>query len=138
MSTAQNKVVTQAADLLVSVCHGAARQGGWWTELNTGESLRCNLPAGEKPKRNIGELLCLVHSEISEGMEGARKSKKDEHLPHRLSLEVELADAVIRICDLAGGMGLDLAGAIAEKLEYNASRADHKPENRRQADGKKF
>jgi hypothetical protein len=52
--------------------------------------------------------------------------------------EVELADAVIRIFDLAGGYGLDLGGALAEKLEYNASRADHKPENRKDLFGKKF
>lgn len=138
MSTSQNQAVKTAAELLVNTCHGAAAKGGWWNDLSTGEALTCNLPAGEKPKRNVGELLCLIHSEISEGMEGARKSKADEHLPHRLSLEVELADAVIRICDLSGGMGLDLAGAIAEKLEYNARRADHKPENRRMDDGKKF
>jgi len=53
-------------------------------------------------------------------------------------LEVELADAVIRIFDMAGGLNLDLGGAIAEKLQYNASRADHKPENRRQPGGKAF
>lgn len=137
MNTNKEAVAT-AAQTLVNACHGAAAKGGWWTDLNTGEPLTCNLPVGEKPKRNIGELLCLVHSEISEGMEGARKSKMDEHLPHRLSLEVELADAVIRICDLSGGMNLDLAGAIAEKMAYNAQRADHKPENRAKDDGKKF
>ena len=37
-------------------------------------------------------------------------------------VEVELADAVIRIADLAGALGLDLGGAIAEKLEYNRNR----------------
>jgi hypothetical protein len=53
-------------------------------------------------------------------------------------LEVELADAVIRIFDMAGGLGLDVGGAIAEKLVYNGKRADHKPENRRDVGGKKF
>jgi hypothetical protein len=35
-------------------------------------------------------------------------------------------------------MGLDLGGAIAEKLAYNAQRADHKMEHRMQEGGKKF
>jgi hypothetical protein len=39
---------------------------------------------------------------------------------------------------LAGSQGFDLGGAISEKLAYNAARADHKPENRREANGKKF
>jgi NTP pyrophosphatase (non-canonical NTP hydrolase) len=103
-------------------------EAGWWTDLKT----------GEKKDRNIGELLCLVHSEISEAMEGARKNLMDDKLPHRPMLEVELADALIRIFDIAGSRGLDLGGAIKEKREYNSKRADHKIENRLKADGKKF
>jgi NTP pyrophosphatase (non-canonical NTP hydrolase) len=82
--------------------------------------------------------LCLIHSEISEAMEGHRKNLMDSHIPHRSMLEVELADAVIRIADLAGALGLDLGAAIAEKMAYNATRADHKPEARAATNGKAY
>jgi len=62
----------------------------------------------------------------------------DDKLPHRTMLEVELADAVIRISDLAGALKLDLGGAIAEKLKFNATRPDHKPENRQAIGGKAY
>ncbi len=115
---------------LVHFCHYQAASAGWWNDLDTGEDLR--------GKRNIGEMLCLIHSEISEAMEGHRKGLSDDKLPHREMFEVELADALIRICDLAGGCGLDLGGAVAEKLAYNQARADHKPENRRLDGGKAY
>lgn len=35
---------------------------------------------------------------------------------------VELADAVIRIADLCGHLGIDLDAVIAEKMAYNAGR----------------
>lgn len=104
---------------------------GWWTNLHTG-----NL----KAKGDITEILAklaLIHSEVSEAVEGVRKDLMDDKLPHRKMVEVELADAMIRIWDLAGHEGYDLAGAIKEKLEYNAIRPDHKIENRLAEGGKK-
>lgn len=98
-----------------------------------------NVEAGWHSKpREIGTMLALVHSEISEAMEGDRKGLMDDHLPERPMLEVELADAIIRILDLGGREGLDIAGAIHDKLIYNQTRADHKLENREQAGGKKY
>lgn len=128
-----------AAQALQDSCHGAAYNAGWWHDLKTGIDLTNDYMAdGMQSTRNIGELLCLVHSEISEAMEGARKRLPDDKLPTRPMLEVELADAVIRIFDMAGGLYLDLPGAIVEKLAYNASRLDHKREHRAAVGGKSF
>ena len=51
---------------------------------------------------------------------------------------VELADAIIRIFDLAESRGFKLGETIYEKLEYNKSRADHQITNRLKEGGKKF
>lgn len=91
-----------------------------------------------KKPREDGTIIALIHSELSEALEYARKGGNDDHLPHRNGVEVELADAMIRIFDYAGREGFDLAGAISEKNEYNKQRADHKLENREATGGKKF
>jgi NTP pyrophosphatase (non-canonical NTP hydrolase) len=88
--------------------------------------------------REVGTLIALCHSELSEALEGARKDLMDDHLPNRKMLEVELADCIIRILDMAGLYDLDVAGAIAEKHSYNYSRADHQLANREKDGGKKF
>lgn len=75
----------------------------------------------DKP-RNIGELIALMHSELSEALEANRKDLFDNHLPHRKGLEVELADCIIRIMDFAAGFELNVAEALVEKLSYNRFR----------------
>ena len=120
--------IDTAVNELVAECHGAAVKAGWWHDIESGEKL----------KKNTCELLMLVVSEVAEAMEGDRKNLMDDKLPHRDMLEVELADAMIRILDMAGGLDLDLGGALAEKLEFNASREDHKIENRKLPNGKKY
>lgn len=106
------------------------RNAHWWVDITKREQPRLEC--------NIGEKLMLIVSELAEAMEGHRKNLMDDKLPHRPMLEVELADALIRIFDLAGGLGLDLGGAFEEKLAYNATRADHKLENRLLPNGKKY
>lgn len=103
-------------------------QKKWWVSLETGEPI----------ERNVGELLMLCVSELAEAMEGHRKNLMDDKLPHRKMIEVELADAFIRICDMSAGLGFDLAGAVAEKLDFNAIREDHKREHRLTHHGKKY
>ena len=76
----------------------------------------------------------LIVSEIAEAMEGHRKGLMDDKLPHRLMIEVELADAMLRSADLAGALGLNLGAALAEKMAFNATREDHKIATRKLAE----
>lgn len=111
---------------LVKICHGDSVKSGWWKNSDVNDM-------GVVPTK-----LCLIHSEISEAMEAHRKGLMDDKLPERLGIEVELADALIRIADLAGALDLDLGGAVLEKLAFNRDRADHKLINRIKAGGKSY
>lgn len=72
--------IAQGVTGMQTACHGLAKRAGWWNDPATGE-----------PKdRNDGELIALMHSELSEALEGVRKNSNDSHLPHRKSVEVEL------------------------------------------------
>jgi NTP pyrophosphatase (non-canonical NTP hydrolase) len=111
---------------LALICHQANQN--WWIDLYTEETI----------ERNVGELLMLCVAELSEALEGHRKNLMDDKIPYRKMFEVELADCLIRIFDLAGGMNLDLGGAFVDKMEYNSKREDHKIENRKLENGKKY
>lgn len=133
---------------LTMLCHQQSKAAGWWNDLFTGLSLipgddLHNDPTINEMRRSaypyvVATKIALIHSEISEALEGYRSGKMDDKLPERAQIEVELADAVIRIGDLADQLGLDVGGAIAEKLNYNQTRLDHAKESRMKPGGKVF
>ena len=131
--------LVDAVDLLVSECHDASRNAGWWHNPAIGQDLREEACRETRfGKALVAEKLCLIHSEVSEAMEGHRKGLIDDKLPEFMAITVGLADACIRIFDLAGALGLRLGPALAAKMAYNAQREDHKPENRNKPGGKAY
>jgi NTP pyrophosphatase (non-canonical NTP hydrolase) len=144
MNYAQEELmIFDGINQLVNSAHRAAVKAGWWTKLPLvdGEPIDLTLLARNDDFYGgllVSQKLALIHSEISEAVEGHRKDLMDDKLPHRKMVEVELADAMIRIADLAGAMGLDLGGAMVEKMAYNVNREDHKPENRNAPGGKSY
>ena len=123
----EEQLIVAGIEALGKLCYGESHKAGWWHNLD-----------GTPKTRNKAEMICLMHSELSEAMEGVRKNLQDDKLPHRSMVEVELADTIIRIMDFSEGFGLDVAGAIVEKVEYNRNRADHKIENRKLEGSKNF
>ena len=104
--------------------HDQNKDVGWWDNRDVTDPMV------------VAGLIALMHSELSEALEGVRKDLMDDHLPHRKMVEVEFADTIIRILDVSGALRLDIGGAITEKLEYNRTRIDHQRESRGQKNGK--
>lgn len=77
------------------------------------------------PPMPFATAIALIHSELSEALEEDRKGAPMVYHTANGKPEgvaVELADAVIRICDLCGYLKIDLEQVIAEKMTYNAGR----------------
>ena len=101
----------------------------WWTDLKTGE-----YPI----ERNKAEMIALMHSELSEMLEGIRKNLMDDKLPDFKNEDIEAADLLIRLLDYCEGHSINLGLAFLAKMEYNAVREDHTLEHRLTENGKKF
>lgn len=112
---------------IIDRVHETANDAGWYRDPKTGDPI----------ERNFGEVVALMHSELSEALEADRKGLMDDKLPHRPGQEVEFADCVIRIMDTCAARGYDLVGAILEKDAYNRQREDHRLAARA-AGGKKY
>jgi len=98
----------------------------WWTDMDP------------KNPKDVTVKLALVVTEVSEAIEGVRKGLMDDKLPQYEMVDVEIADAIIRLLDLAGARGIDIGWIIRDKLNYNAVRVDHTQEHRDAEGGKKF
>jgi len=97
--------VQRILDRLSFVCQQRAANNGFWDI-----------------SRNKGEMIALMHSELSEMLEGVRKPGLDPHCPDFSSEEIEAADLLIRMFDYAGGFRLRLGEAVLAKLAFNATR----------------
>lgn len=90
-----------------------------------------NLARSEMDHLGTDAALMGIVNSISRAMEAHRKNRLPDYL-------VALQDALAMIFALAGLRGIDLLTVIARKRAYNATRADHKVENRRRAGGKAY
>ena len=86
--------------------HSTAKEKGWWDT-----------------DRNDGEMLALIHAEVSEALEALRAGNPpDDKIPEFTGAEAELADVIIRIMDLSEARGWRVIEALVAKIEFNKGR----------------
>ena len=86
--------------------HRNAVEHGWWEK-----------------ERNDGEMIALMHSELSEALEFMRDGNpRSDHIPTHSGVSEEFADVIIRIMDTAHKRNYSVAGAILAKMVYNEGR----------------
>lgn len=99
-------------------CNQTANDKGWWYEDDA------------TPERTFGDMIALMHSELSECLEEFRNGHAVNEIYHALDditkpegIPVELADVIIRIVDFAEQYDIPLEAALILKMDYNDTRA---------------
>lgn len=141
---ASNFPSKELTELSVKIAQGN-REKGFWDSYEQAKAIH---EQGENEftesmvNSNINEKLLLVVTEVSEACESIRKGKmfqgflpngkdaSDEEFPSLFetyvkdTFEDEIADSIIRLLDLAGGLGIDIGWHVEQKLRYNATRTN--------------
>lgn len=110
---------TRSLTELARLAHNNSRAKGFWSLI---DELKSHPRFAEIEVFWKISRAGLIHSEVSESVEGVRKDLPDDHLTGRSMEVAELADTVIRILDYAGAYKLPLAEVILEKMAYNTQR----------------
>ena len=92
---------------IMKECHKTSYDHGFWREGD---------------ERNKGEMIALMHSELSEMLEAVRKPSADHHIPDLPNEAVEAADLLIRVFDYCYGWNLPLLEALEAKMKFNKTR----------------
>lgn len=109
-------------ELVKRAYENASKKGFWndWYQIKGSKKHKGLEIKGSDIEQNlinnaIGNRLMLIVGEVSEAHESLRKEDRD-------NFREELADIVIRVADLAGGLGIDLEKEILTKMEKNKNR----------------
>lgn len=119
----EEEVISGGLENLVGEAHSTAFDKGWWDAQTLPSQSEVDYDLALK---TVPEKLALIHSEVSEALEAYREGENHLYLDANgkpEGLPAELADAVIRISDLCGALGIDLGDAVVKKMQYNETRS---------------